>query len=137
MRFGMVPDAGNKLDFVRKLDQVIVGAQRKGLTLHLGIFVRGEDDYRNIFGPGVGAILTDKRQAINAGHDEVLEDNSGLELTCNGESFAGIRTVMKIYVPLMDQSAPDRLTHHRLIVDKQDHHVIIGQSGRAAQVQAG
>ena len=62
----MIPDAGNELDFVGQLDQVIVGAQGEGLALDLGVFVGGKDDDGDVLGARVGAVLADQGQAVDA-----------------------------------------------------------------------
>ena len=68
---------------------------------------------------GVGAELADQRQAVDAGHDQVLQDDRGLDLVGDGDGFAGIGAVMKVDVGVVGQGAANGLADHGLVVHEQ------------------
>ena len=77
---GVVTDAGHQFDLIGQLDQIIVGAHRESLALDLRVFVRGQDDDGCVFCGRIRAQLADESQPINAGHDEVLQNDRRLDL---------------------------------------------------------
>src|SRR6266566_478424 len=62
---GVTADAGDQLDFVRELDEIVVDAEREGLAFHRRLYFR----HRRHGGGGIGAVmkfdirLTDQRPA--------------------------------------------------------------------------
>ena len=75
----MVADAGNQFDPVGKLDQVIVGPQGEGLGLDHRLFLARQDDQRDLPRPWVGPQEFDQLQTIDVRHDQVLENDRGLD----------------------------------------------------------
>ena len=51
---GVMPDAGDQFDFVRQLDQIIVGAQGKGLRFDLGLLFGRQHDQGQVVRFGIG-----------------------------------------------------------------------------------
>ena len=131
----VIANPGDQLDLVGQLHQVIIGAEGKGMAFDLRIFVRGEDDDGNVFRGRVGAELVDQREAVHAGHHQVLQNHRGLDLVRNREGFAGVGAVMKINVRLIRQGAADRFTDHGLVVHEQNHHVVLRRMRRALRVR--
>ena len=121
----VIANPGDQLDLVGQLHQVIIGAEGKGLAFDLGVLVRGEDDDGGVFGGRVGAELLDQREAVHAGHHQVLENHRGLDLVGDGEGLAGVGAVMEINVGLVGQGAADGFADHGLVVHQQDHDVVI------------
>jgi len=50
----VIADAGDQLDAVGQLDEIVVGPKGEGLGLGGRLLPRGEDDERNVLQPGMG-----------------------------------------------------------------------------------
>ncbi len=131
----VIANPGDQLDLIRQLHQVIIGAEGKGLAFDLRILVRREDDDGSVPRGRVGPELVDQRQAVHAGHDQVLQDHRGLDLVGDREGLAGIGAVMKINVRLIGQRPADGFADHGLVIHEQHHHVVLGRMRRALLVQ--
>jgi hypothetical protein len=121
----VIANPGDQLDLIGQLYQVIIGAEGKGLAFDLRILVRREDDDGSVFGGRVGAELFDQRQAVHAGHHQVLQNHRGLDLVRNREGLTGVGAVMKINVGLIRQRPADGFAHHCLVVHEQNHHMVL------------
>src|SRR5260370_13546701 len=60
-----------------------------------------------------------------------MENGRGVGLVANSDRLAGIGAIMKINVRLIRQGPPDRFANHGLVIDQQDHHMIILRMSRA------
>ena len=120
---GVVADAGDELDLVGQLDEVVVRAGSEGLGLDGRLLLRGEDDDGRLLRAGIGAELADEGQPVNARHDQVLKDDGGLDLVRQTHRLRGVDAVVEVDVRLVGETAPDGLGHHDLIVHQQpcDH----------------
>jgi len=103
---GMVAQARNQFDFVRQLDKIIIRTDGERLPLDRRIFVRGKDDDGRITGARIRAELSHERQTIDTRHDEVLQNDRGLDLVRDLDGFARIRTIMQVDVRLIGERAP-------------------------------
>ncbi|MNV72502.1 hypothetical protein D3C71_1655980 [compost metagenome] len=67
------------------------------------------------------AILAHQRQAIQARHDQVLQDHGRLDPDGLGNGLVRIGTEMEVDVVFARQSTTHGLTDHGLVVDQQHH----------------
>ena len=79
--------------------------------------------------------MLDQREAVHAGHYQVLENHRGLDLVGNGQGFTGVGAVVKIDVGLIGQRPADGFANHGLVVHQQHHHVVLAGMHRALLVQ--
>ena len=131
----VIANPGDQFDLVGQLNQIVIGAEGKSMAFDLGVLVRREDDDGSVFGSRVGAELLDQREAVHAGHHQILQNHRGLDLVRDREGFAGVGAVMKINVGLIGQSAPDRFANHGLVVNDQDHHMVLRRMRQALLVR--
>ena len=125
IRARVVTDARDQLDTVRQLDHVIVCTERERLPFHLRILISREDDDGNLMRDRVRPELIHERQPIDPRHHQILKDHRRPDLRGHIQSLPRIRTIMEINIRLARQRAPYRFAHHRLIVYKQHHGVIL------------
>ncbi len=124
---GVVSDPGQQLEPVGELDDVIVGPQREGLGLDRRLLLGGEYDHRRLAGRLVGPDHLHQGQPVDLGHDQVLEDDRGLDPVCLVEGLGGVAAVVEDDVRLAGEHPAHGLADHRLIVDQQDGDLVLGQ----------
>ena len=73
-----------------------------------------------------------QRQAVDLGHDQVLKDHGGLDPVGFFQRPGSITVVMEVDVGLAGNHTADGLADHRLVVDEQDHYLVLGQNGITA-----
>ena len=66
-------------------------------------------------------------QAVDVGHDEVLEDHRRADLAGDLDGAGGVLAVVERDVGLAREHPPDRLADHGLVVDQQDRDLVLGQ----------
>ncbi|MCY1454057.1 hypothetical protein D9M71_710930 [compost metagenome] len=117
----MVADARHQLDGVRQFHQVVVGSGGKGRALDQWVFLGRQDDDRDVLGGRVVAVFAHQGQAVQARHDQVLEDYRGLDLHRLGHRLVRVGTKVEVDVLFVSQATPHRFADHCLIVDQEDH----------------
>ena len=132
---GVIADPRQELEAVGELDDVVVGPQRERLGLDRRLFLGREHDHRRLAGRLVGPERLDQGQAVDIGHDQVLEDHRGLEPVCLVEGLGGVAAVVEDDVRLAGQHPAHGLADHRLVVDQQDRDLVLGQDGFGAHAR--
>ncbi|MNU69886.1 hypothetical protein D3C71_592840 [compost metagenome] len=117
----MIANARNQFDIVRQFDQIIVGPGRERRALDQRVFLGRQDDDRNVLGRRVIAVFAHQAQAIETGHDQILQDHRWLDAHRMGNGLVRVGAEMEVDVFFVRQPAPHRLADHRLIVDQQHH----------------
>ena len=124
---GVIADPGQELEPVGKLDDVVVGPQGERLGLDGRLLLGREHDQRGLAGRLVGPEHLDQGQAVDLGHDQVLEDHRGLDPVGLVEGLGGVAAVMEGDVRLAGEHPAHGLADHRLVVDQQDRDLVLGQ----------
>ena len=68
---------------------------------------------------GFAPELSDERQPVDAGHDQILENDGGLDLIGALDGFLGVPAIMEINIGLIGERAADGFAHHQLIIHEQ------------------
>lgn len=122
----MVADAGDEFEFIGEFDDVVVSAECEGLGFDIGFFAGGEDDHGDVFSGGVSAEEFDHSEAIDIGHDEVLEDDGGFDLGGDLEGLGGVIAIMELNIGFILDHLFDGFGDHGLVIDEEDGNFIGG-----------
>jgi len=125
----VVTDAGDDLELVGELDHVVVGAELEGLVFGLGFLAGGEDDHGHVARGGVGAEEFDELEAVNLGHDEVLEDDCRLDFAGHLHGLGGVGAEMEFDFGLVGEHAADGFADHGLVVHHEDGDGKVAEAG--------
>ncbi|MCY1187102.1 hypothetical protein D9M73_280410 [compost metagenome] len=77
------------------------------------------------------AVFTHQGQAVETGHDQVLQDDRGFDQYGLGNRLVRVGTEVKVDVLFLGQAAAHRLADHGLVIDQQDHGGIFIGTGKA------
>ncbi|MNI21495.1 hypothetical protein D3C73_750220 [compost metagenome] len=69
----------------------------------------------------MAAVLAHQAQAIQTGHDQVLEDDSRFDADRLGNRLVGVGTKVEVDVVLARQPPAYGFADHGLIIHQQDH----------------
>ena len=119
----VVLQAGDELEAIGGLHQVVIGPKAKRLGLGSGLFGARHDDEGGLASRGVGAEELHQRQPIDVGHDEVLQDNRGIQLVGDVERLKGVGAVVQADLGMVAQHLSHQFGDNGLIIDQQDHGV--------------
>jgi hypothetical protein len=101
------------------LDQVIVGAGGEGLGLDVGVFLRRQQDYRDVFGVGVGAQAADHLEAVDAGHAQVDQHHRGHHFLGELDCAGAVAVIAQAQVGAGAQAVRDERFGQGFVVDQQ------------------
>ncbi len=121
IRARVIANPRNQLDAIRQLHQVVVGAGGEGRAFHERLFLGRQHDDRNIARRRFLPVLPHEREAVGAGHHEVLQDHRRTGFLGAAHRFFGRRAVMEVDARFVGQRLADRLGDDRLVVDQQHH----------------
>ncbi len=124
---GVVANARDQFQLVRELDQIVVGASGEGLHLGRGVLLRGEDDERCGGRRWIAAEGAHHLDAIHARHDQVLEDDGGVEGIGFRKRHGRVRAKAVLQAGNIQQHAPDGLADDALIVDQEHLDGVFGE----------
>ena len=116
----MVAQAGEQLDLVRQLDQIVIGAVAECLGLGFRLLLGGEHDDWNITGGVVGAIELDQHQSIDIRHDQILQNDCGLNLGCQAQGVGSFDAAVQFKIIDTGKHAPERLVDDLLVIHEKD-----------------
>src|SRR5687768_4642312 len=97
-------DASDELDAVGYLDQVIARAGLEGAALVTRVLLGGEHDDGDASGVWICAKEADQREAIDAGHHEILQDHRRLQLPRHWHGEGDVRAGMELNLRLGSQN---------------------------------
>ncbi len=117
----VIANARHQLDVVRQFDQIVVGPGRERCAFDQRVFLGGEHDDRDVTGQRVAAVFANQRQAVQARHDQVLQNHRRLDLHSLGNRLVRVGAKMEVDRLMAGQTAPYRFANHGLIIDQQHH----------------
>ena len=117
---GVVADAGDQLNRVGQLDQIIAGSETEGARFNLRLLLRGEHDNGNLPRGGVGAVGLQQREPVHSGHDQILQDYRRAELFGRGKGLQRILAEMEGDVRLGREHLLNGVPDERLVIHEED-----------------
>jgi hypothetical protein len=113
---GVIANSRQQLEPVWKLDDIVVGSERKRLGFDRRFFLGREHDQRRLAGRLVSPEPLDQSEAVDLGHDQVLKDHRGIDPVGFIQRLGSIAIVMKVDIRLARDHAANSLADHRLVV---------------------
>jgi hypothetical protein len=116
----VIADARDELDGIGELDEVVVGTAREGLGLRARIVARGEHHDGDVPGRVERAKEPEQHEAIDAGHDQILEDDGRPDGRRGRERERRIGAHVQGDVGRPREHVPHRVADDGLVVDEED-----------------
>ena len=118
---GVGANARDELDTVGDLDQVVIGAVGEGAALVVRVLLARQDDHRDGVERGSPAVAPEQGEAVDARHDQILEDDRRAELHGVVHGALRVAAVVEGDVALGLEHLAEGGRDDRLVVDQQHH----------------
>jgi hypothetical protein len=110
---------GDQLDAIGQLHHIVDGAAFEGMALVARILLRRQHDDRDRRRRRVLAEALHHREAVDAGHDEVLQNGGRADRLGGGQRRFRIPAVVERHVGLIRQHCAHRRRDDHLVIDQE------------------